>query len=134
MNTFAERLVVLRKRAGFKQEDLASEVGVSIDTIRRWEGEKQEPRLGELIRIADALGVRINELAGENTETTTEVVQEKTIKPRQSKPLKKGTIVIQQGNTNIEFPATPQGYAILKEKLKEVSINPHAPVFIEETQ
>ena len=72
MNTFAERLVVLRKRAGFKQEDLASEVGVSIDTIRRWEGEKQEPRLGELIRIADALGVRINELAGENTETTTE--------------------------------------------------------------
>lgn len=132
MNTFAERLAILRKRAGIKQEDLAVEIGVSIDSIRRWEGGKQEPRVSELIRLADALGIRINELVGEDTETTTEITQDRVIKPRQSKPQKKGMIVIQQGNTNIEFPATPQGYAILKEKLKEVSINQLAPFSAEE--
>lgn len=133
MNTFAERLAILRKRAGIKQEDLAVEVDVSIDSIRRWEGGKQEPRLSELKRLANVLGVHINELVGEDTETTTEITQERVMKPRQSKPQKKGMIVIQQGNTNIEFPATPQGYAILKEKLKEVSINQLAPFSIKET-
>ena len=133
MNTFAERLAILRKRAGIKQEDLAVEVDVSIDSIRRWEGGKQEPRLSELKRLANVLGVHINELVGEDTETTTEITQERVMKPRQSKPQKKGMIVIQQGNTNIEFPATPQGYAILKEKLKEVSINQFAPFSIKET-
>ena len=133
MNTFAERLAILRKRAGIKQEDLAVEVDVSIDSIRRWEGGKQEPRLSELKRLANVLGVHINELVGEDTETTAEITQERVIKSRQSKPQKKGTIVIQQGNTNIEFPATPQGYAILKEKLKEVSINQLAPFSIKET-
>ena len=132
MNTFAERLAILRKRAGIKQEDLAAEVDVSIDSIRRWEGGKQEPRLSELKRLANVLGVHINELVGEDTETTTEITQERVMKPRQSKPQKKGMIVIQQGNTNIEFPATPQGYAILKEKLKEVSINQFAPFSAEE--
>lgn len=132
MNTFAERLAILRKRAGIKQEDLAVEIGVSIDSIRRWEGGKQEPRVSELIRLADTLGIRINELVGEDTETTTEITQDRVIKPRRSKPQKKGMIVIQQGNTNIEFPATPQGYAILKEKLKEVSINQLAPFSAEE--
>lgn len=55
MNTFAKRLSKLRKCAGFKQEDFANEVGVSVDTVRRWEGEKQEPRLGELRLIAKVL-------------------------------------------------------------------------------
>ena len=133
MNTFAERLATLRKRAGYKQEDLASDVEVSIDTIRRWEGGKQEPRLSELIRTANVLGVTINELVGEVSEIPTDIVQEKNIKPRQSKSAKKGMIIIQQGNTNIEFPATSQGYAILKEKLKEISINQYTPFSVEET-
>ncbi len=33
MDTFAERLSKLRKRAGFKQEDFAEKVGVSVDTV-----------------------------------------------------------------------------------------------------
>ena len=120
METFAERLSKLRKRIGFNQDYFASEVGVSIDTVRRWEGGKQEPRLSDLISIAQVLGTSINELVGEvplNTVLNND-------KPRQPKHSKKATIVIQQGNVRVEIPATPQGYAILKEKLKEVSVNP----------
>lgn len=132
MDNFAERLVRLRKRAGFNQEDLASEIGVSIDSIRRWEGGKQEPRLSDLIRITQVLGTTINELAGENTEHVPEITQEKVIKPRQSRRNKEGIIVIQQGSTRVEIPATSQGYAILKEKLKAVSITSDSTLQMEE--
>lgn len=126
MDTFAERLITLRKRAGYKQEDFADEVGVSVDTVRRWEGEKQEPRLGELRLIAKVLKTSINELAGESTDNTASVIQEKVSKPKLQRNTRKGIIVIQQGNTRLEIPATTQGYAILRDKLKEVSINQDA--------
>ena len=123
MDTFAEKLSKLRKRAGFKQEDFALEVGVSVDTVRRWEGDKQEPRLGDLRRIATVLQTPISSLVGENIDSTTDTTQEKVIKPHLSRKTRKEIIVIQQGNTRVEIPATSQGYAILKDKLKEVSIN-----------
>ena len=124
METFAERLTKLRRRAGYRQEDFATALGVSIDTIRRWEGEKQEPRLGDLRNISKILGTPIDELVGkEIEEPSIEATPEKLVKPHTPKSSKKGTIVIQQGNTRLEIPATSQGYAILREKLKEVSLN-----------
>lgn len=124
MNTFAERLATLRKRAGYNQDDFASEVGVSVDTVRRWEGEKQEPRLGELRNIAKVLDIDINELIGNDNEMIIDTKQEKSTKTRLPRNNKGRTIIIQQGNIRVEIPATSQGYAILKEKLKEVSMNP----------
>lgn len=38
----------LRKDKGLNQIDLAQRVGVSIDSVRRWEAGKREPRLSEL--------------------------------------------------------------------------------------
>ena len=124
MNTFTERLTTLRKRAGLRQEDLADKVGVSIDTIRRWEGDKQEPRLSDLVRIAQTLNTTINQLVGEKTESAIdEETQVITPKPKQAKRSKSRMIVIQQGNTRVEIPATSQGYAILKDKLREISMS-----------
>ena len=123
MDTFAERLSKLRKRAGFKQEDFAEKVGVSVDTVRRWEGEKQEPGQGELRLIAKVLRTSINEIVGDNTEDVPEITHEKIVKPRLQRNSKKNMIVIQQGNTRLEIPATTQGYAIIRDKLREVSLN-----------
>ena len=134
MDNFAERLVKLRKRAGFNQEDLANEIDVSIDSIRRWEGGKQEPRLSDLKRIAHVLGTTINELVGENTENVQETIQERVVKPRHTRRNREGIIVIQTGSTRVEIPATSQGYAILKEKLKAVSITSDPTLHVEEKQ
>ena len=123
METFAEKLIILRKRAELTQEDFAVAVKVSVDTVRRWEGGKQEPRLGELKLIAKILGTSIDELAGDNTEHTTDVTQEKYAKTRTPRNIKRGIIVIQQGNIRLEMPATSQGFAIVRDKLKEVSLN-----------
>ena len=135
MNTFAENLITMRKRAGFTQENFADTIGVSIDTVRRWEGEKQEPRLKELKLISKTLRTSIEELVGNNDEIT----ESEKIQPAKSTqdinsenvisqiPKKKNhrnqLIIIQHGNTRVEIPATEEGYSILREKLKEVNLD-----------
>ena len=127
-NDFAEQLTLLRKRSGFNQDELAEASGVSIDTVRRWEGGKQEPRLGELKRIAAVLGVPVIQLIGDESERENlEKVEDFMIFPkkRDKKTLTSGknTIIIQQGNVRVEIPATSRGYDILERKLKEVNVS-----------
>lgn len=45
----------LRKSAGMSQQEIASHVGVSVDTVRRWEAGRYVPRANELARLAFAL-------------------------------------------------------------------------------
>ncbi len=124
---FAEILTLLRKRAGFNQADFADEVGVSVDTVRRWEGGTQEPRLGELKNIAKALGVSIGQLADDTTANLPDNLEPdvKTVRVRKKKSSTGNMgklIVLQQGNTRIEIPATERGYSILEKKLNDVDL------------
>ena len=124
---FAEILTLLRKRAGFNQADFADEVGVSVDTVRRWEGGTQEPRLGELKNIAKALDVSIGQLADDTTASLPDNVEQdvKTVRVRKKKSSTGNMgklIVLQQGNTRIEIPATERGYSILEKKLNDVDL------------
>ncbi|MBQ7262853.1 MAG: helix-turn-helix transcriptional regulator, partial [Synergistaceae bacterium] len=56
---FKDRLGALRRARHISQGDLADAVEVSIDSLRRWEGGKQLPRLDELVRLATALGLTV---------------------------------------------------------------------------
>jgi transcriptional regulator with XRE-family HTH domain len=55
----------LRKKRGLRQEDLASLVGVSKDTVTRWESGKREPGAEALKKLAVALETSIAYLMGE---------------------------------------------------------------------
>ena len=63
---FGERLVALRKAAGFTQQELAQEIGVSRRMIAYYEGETQHPPTTILPRMAQALGVSVDELLNGN--------------------------------------------------------------------
>ena len=52
----------IRREKHLTQAQLAELAGVSLMTIRRYEGGNQQPRAGQLLKIADALGVYIDEL------------------------------------------------------------------------
>jgi len=43
MQTFKEKVKVLREKKGWAQEDLAREVDVSLSTDQRWEGKGARP-------------------------------------------------------------------------------------------
>ena len=98
---FHERLAALRKAKGISQPELAEIAGVSVDTERRWEWGKQEPRLGELVLLAKALEVTLEELAtGHKPEA--------------------GPISIKNGDFQMDIPATPEGFLFAEAKFKEL--------------
>jgi transcriptional regulator with XRE-family HTH domain len=62
--SFSERLATLRKAAGFTQQELADEVGVSQRVIAYYEAESEHPPTTLLPAIAKALGVSTDALLG----------------------------------------------------------------------
>jgi transcriptional regulator with XRE-family HTH domain len=54
---FGARLRELREKAGLTQEDLAERAGVKRGAVARWESGAREPSWGNIVALADALGV-----------------------------------------------------------------------------
>ena len=57
-----------RKRRGLSQEDVAEKLGVSRQTISKWEKNLSVPDADTLIRLAEILEVSVSELLGEKIE------------------------------------------------------------------
>jgi transcriptional regulator with XRE-family HTH domain len=57
MQTFAEKLKLLRERAGLTQAALAQQTGLSLGIVRDYEQGRKEPGLRSAFKLADALGV-----------------------------------------------------------------------------
>jgi transcriptional regulator with XRE-family HTH domain len=84
----AARLVALRKAAGLSQAELAARIDVSAKTIAYWELSESPPRSDVLPRLASALGVRIEELLGEEPIT-----------PRRPGPMSRLQIAFEQARS-----------------------------------
>jgi transcriptional regulator with XRE-family HTH domain len=56
------KIKILRKKAGFTQEQLASKLGISAQSISKWENEISMPDIMLLPDIAEIFGVSIDEL------------------------------------------------------------------------
>jgi len=64
-----KNLARLRKEKGLTQERLAREANISYHTLIKLEsGGIEDPRISTVIKLANALGVRIDELIGKKTE------------------------------------------------------------------
>ena len=61
---FAERLKELRTEKDVGQVELADKLGVSKAIISMWENGLREPKLSNLILLAEYFGVSIDYLAG----------------------------------------------------------------------
>lgn len=57
-----ERIRRLRQERGITQEELAGEVGVSRSAVAQWETGRAGQLTGNLARIADVLGVGLEQL------------------------------------------------------------------------
>ncbi|AZV59033.1 helix-turn-helix domain-containing protein [Clostridium sp. AWRP] len=54
-----------RNKIGLTQKNLASKVGVTSVTIQNYENNRREPNLETLNKLAEALGVYVNDLIGD---------------------------------------------------------------------
>jgi len=65
-DTFARNLVKLRNKRGLNQEELAFLVGVHRTMITNYECRKHSPKFENLAKIAEVLGVTVDELLAES--------------------------------------------------------------------
>jgi transcriptional regulator with XRE-family HTH domain len=63
----ANRLRALRRRAGLSQPRLAEAAAVPLWSLRAWEQARRTPLFDAAVKIADALNISLDELAGRPT-------------------------------------------------------------------
>lgn len=77
----ANRLVELRKQNKLSQEALAEKLGLSRQSISKWERAEASPDTDNLMALAEVYGMSLDELLGnegKEVKTETEIKEEKT--------------------------------------------------------
>lgn len=65
---FAEKLIMLRKKAGWSQEELAAQLNVSRQSVSKWEGAQSVPDLEKMLRLSSLFGVSTDYLLKDDME------------------------------------------------------------------
>lgn len=72
-----EQIYKLRKKKGLSQEDLASELGVSRQTISNWESNQTAPDLKQAAKLSELFDVSLDELVGKEKVISVKVETKK---------------------------------------------------------
>ena len=99
---FGENLKKLRKSKSLSQEDLACKVGVSRQSVSKWETGEAYPEMTNILALCDIFKCKINDLVNESLvdvdsldeEVKMNVVKFKEEKQKKVKVLSKATYII----------------------------------------
>ncbi len=67
---FADKLIQLRKKAGWSQEELAEQMNVTRQSVSKWEGAQSIPDLEKMLRLSKLFGVSTDYLLKDEIEDT----------------------------------------------------------------
>ena len=81
----ADRLVKLRKKYGYSQEELADKLGLSRQAVSKWERAEASPDTDNLICLAKLYGVSLDQLLATDDDVDT-IVNEQVKKEEQPEP------------------------------------------------
>ena len=59
---FADKLITLRKKAGWSQEELAEQLGVTRQSVSKWEGAQSVPDIDKILQMSRLFGVTTDDL------------------------------------------------------------------------
>lgn len=54
---FADKLITLRKKSGWSQEELAEKLGVTRQSVSKWEGAQSVPDIDKILQLSHLFGV-----------------------------------------------------------------------------
>ena len=66
----ADKIIELRKKSGMSQEELAEKLGVSRQSISKWEGAQSTPDLNRILQLSEIFGVTTDSLLKDTIELT----------------------------------------------------------------
>lgn len=83
---FSDKLIQLRKKSGMSQEELAEQMGVSRQSVSKWESMQSIPDLAKMVRLSELFGVSTDYLLKDEIEEIeiTEPQEEKSYTRRVS--------------------------------------------------
>ena len=65
---FADKLIALRKKEGWSQEELAQQLDVSRQSVSKWEGAQSVPDLDKIVQLSRIFGVSTDYLLKDELE------------------------------------------------------------------
>ena len=80
---FSEKMFELRKKEGLSQEELAEKVGVSRQTISKWEMGQSTPEMEKLVNLSKLFNLSLDELVGNDVINGIENKSQEDIKPKE---------------------------------------------------
>ena len=77
----ADKIITLRKQLGWSQEELAEKLGISRQSVSKWESGMSIPDLERIVKMSSIFGVSTDYLLKDEVETTvyTETEDDKAI-------------------------------------------------------
>ena len=82
----ADKIITLRKKAGWSQEELASQLGVTRQSVSKWEGAQSVPDLDKVVQMSRLFGVSTDYLLKDELE------EEEFVATASDEPLRRVTM------------------------------------------
>ncbi len=95
----ADKIITLRKKNGWSQEELAEKVGVSRQAISKWESAQSVPDLDKILRMSEIFGVTTDFLLKDEMET-----EEYTGSTAEDSPLR--AVSMEEANAYLAYKKT----------------------------
>ncbi|MBP5431796.1 helix-turn-helix transcriptional regulator [Ruminococcus sp.] len=96
----ADKIIELRKKAGMSQEELAEKLGVSRQSISKWEGAQSTPDLNRILQLAEIFNVSTDTLLKDNIELAEAPAAATETSVETEPPLRK--VSMEEANTFLE--------------------------------
>ena len=74
----ADKIIELRKKSGWSQEELAEKLGVSRQSVSKWEGAQSVPDMGRIVQLSELFGVSTDYLLKDEMEAMEAVTLEES--------------------------------------------------------
>ena len=72
----ADKITDLRKKNGWSQEDLAEKLGVSRQSVSKWESAQSIPDMNKILKMPELFGVTTDYLLKDSIENAVETVSD----------------------------------------------------------
>lgn len=76
----ADKIVSLRKKAGWSQEELAEQLGVTRQSVSKWEGAQSVPDMDKVVQMSRLFGVTTDYLLKDEIEEQAALVEESPLR------------------------------------------------------
>ena len=90
----ADKITELRKKAGWSQEELAAQLGVSRQSVSKWEGAQSVPDMEKILQLSNLFGVSTDyllkdEITQPETKTASSITAQTAADYVETKPLRR---------------------------------------------